>query len=134
MARKNVKESQAGDEWVQIGVVGVDTGQLMLCDPSYVDGEWVNEEFVPGLSGAKEAFSYNAACQKTLAQPFNDGQLNFKRGHAGVAVVTTTGLGDGLYPVYARFEKSEWGRRVVELRVSFEEDGVKMNTGKKVIM
>lgn len=28
-----------------IGHVGVDSGQLLLCDPSYIDSEWVKEDF-----------------------------------------------------------------------------------------
>jgi hypothetical protein len=28
-----------------IGHVGVDSGQLLLCDPCYIDSEWVNEDF-----------------------------------------------------------------------------------------
>jgi hypothetical protein len=31
----------------QIGVVGVDSGQVVICDPCYIDSEWVNEELVP---------------------------------------------------------------------------------------
>lgn len=29
-----------------IGYVGVDSGQLLLCDPCYIDSEWEQEEFV----------------------------------------------------------------------------------------
>jgi hypothetical protein len=28
-----------------IGHVGVDSGQLLLCDPCYIDSQWVKEEF-----------------------------------------------------------------------------------------
>jgi len=28
-----------------IGHVGVDSGQLMICDPCYIDSEWENEDF-----------------------------------------------------------------------------------------
>ena len=28
-----------------IGHVGVDSGQLMMCDPAYIDSEWKKEEF-----------------------------------------------------------------------------------------
>ncbi len=28
-----------------IGYVGVDSGQLMMCDPCYIDGEWKQKEF-----------------------------------------------------------------------------------------
>jgi hypothetical protein len=30
---------------VKIGEVGVDSGQLMVCDPCYIDSEWMQEEF-----------------------------------------------------------------------------------------
>lgn len=30
---------------VQIGVVGVDSGQLVLCDPCYIDSQWKKEDF-----------------------------------------------------------------------------------------
>jgi hypothetical protein len=38
--------SREGDlEIVEIGLVGVDSGQLMITDPSYIDSEWQDEEF-----------------------------------------------------------------------------------------
>ncbi len=39
MEHKNTHEEH-------IGVVGVDSGQLMICDPCYIDSEWVREDFV----------------------------------------------------------------------------------------
>ncbi len=39
MEHKNIREEH-------IGVVGVDSGQLMICDPYYIDSEWVREDFV----------------------------------------------------------------------------------------
>jgi len=32
-------------DWIKIGVVGVDSGQLIICDPCYIDSEWKKEEF-----------------------------------------------------------------------------------------
>ena len=29
----------------QIGIVGVDSGQILICDPCYVDSQWVEEDF-----------------------------------------------------------------------------------------
>lgn len=29
----------------QIGVVGVDSGQVLICDPCYIDSQWVQEGF-----------------------------------------------------------------------------------------
>jgi hypothetical protein len=30
-------------KWIELGVVGVDSGQLMICDPSYIDSQWEKE-------------------------------------------------------------------------------------------
>jgi len=32
------------EKYVKLGVVGVDSGQLMICDPCYVDSEWAKKE------------------------------------------------------------------------------------------
>jgi hypothetical protein len=138
---------------VEIGIVGVDSGQILLCDPCYIDSDWENEEFkmpIPievstgkelkisswqdeyqkgmtfnqardkGLireeyAKTKSNFSYNACCQKTLDLGY--GQLNYKLGHAGVGVVSSTGWGDGSYPVYAKIDRKT--KRVKELKVVF---------------
>lgn len=31
-------------KWKQIGVVGVDSGQLLVCDPCYIDSQWTSDE------------------------------------------------------------------------------------------
>jgi hypothetical protein len=99
---------------VNIGFVGVDSGQILLCDPCYIGSEWENEEFEKPAK-CNSNFSYNACCQKTLDLGY--GQLNYKLGHAGVGVVSTTGWGDGCYPVYAKIDKKTG--RVKELKVVF---------------
>ena len=32
------------EEIVELGVVGVDSGQLLICDPCYIDSEWKDED------------------------------------------------------------------------------------------
>jgi hypothetical protein len=65
----------------------------------------------------KNNFSYNACAEKTLKDP-HYGQLNFKMGHAGVGVVFSSGIGDGLYPVYAKIEEVDGlGKRIMEIRI-----------------
>lgn len=149
----------------EIGVVGVDSGQLILCDPCYLGDEWMPTDFVdirifnvlwegatvrvqfrvdfevfseplPQFGGLSMndlsekglavqmpsdhqpngEFSYNGCCRATLSDA-NSGQLNYAKGHAGVAVAFSSGYGDGVYPVIAR--KDENGR-VVEVRVIME--------------
>ena len=131
-----------------IGSVGVDSGQLLLCDPSYIDSEWEYEDFadirvhehsktkdrltygkdfanyqevIPKygknmnqLLATKEwvdverpypkhNFSYNACAKATLSSK-GYGQLNYKMGHPGVGVAFSTAFGDGMYPVYAKYD------------------------------
>lgn len=107
-----------------LGEVGVDSGQLMITDPCYVDSQWLYEpyedprfrEVTPlGKSGedtidapaetlvehtGQEAFnySYNGACRATLGT--GHGELVFRKGHTGAGVAFSTAFGDGLYPVY----------------------------------
>lgn len=142
---------------ILIGYVGVDSGQLMVCDPTYIDQEWQEEEVelkeaVTFQDGTKEKivrcskrwfelvkdindgkikletkitpknnFSYNACCEKTLLCG-GHGQLNYEMGHAGVAVVFSSGIGDGYYPVYAKIvDLGELGQRIGEVRIDMLE-------------
>jgi hypothetical protein len=152
VGEKNIKGSY---EEVEIGVVGVDSGSIVITDPCYIDSEWEKEELVQkpaiilfpngateqviscskrwfelverindgelkiiednGFDKAKNNFSYPACANQTLDKGY--GQLNYKMGHAGVGVVTSSGYGDGCYPVIAKIEKESG--RVKEIRVVF---------------
>lgn len=90
---------------MKIGHVAVDSGQLMICDPCYLDqyegGEFTND---PPKEGE---WSYNSVCQMTCGDPcFGDIQN-------GLAVAFSSGYGDGFYPVYAEVEDG----RVMEVRI-----------------
>lgn len=102
-------------KWKKIGVVGVDSGQLMICDPCYIDSEWKKEEFDDSVKKPSN-FSYNGVSQATLKK--QTAQIKYALGHAGVAVVFRSGLGDGLYDVFAKIDNvKDWGRRVTEVRI-----------------
>jgi hypothetical protein len=148
----------------EIGVVGVDSGQILICDPCYIDSEWKKEEFdikrrykhidgtvleyekdfpnygtvIPKygktmnqINADKEAiempddvpsehpFSYNACCKKTC-NDVGDGQLNYGMGHPGVGVVSSSGYGDGCYPVIADID--ERSGRVRSITIVFIDD------------
>ena len=47
----------SGPDWTLAGEVGVDSGQLMVTDPCYIDSEWTIEEF----SAPRPVFKLNAA-------------------------------------------------------------------------
>lgn len=148
-----------------LGYVGVDSGQLMVTDPCYIDSEWTQMGFQdirmyehkktkrtfkyetfwePATVKASQAktakleifqsydaitstgksmnqmvkakevtevpvplkqqmigtYSYGGVCETTLAGKH---EINYKKGHAGVAVVFNSGYGDGSYPVYGTF-------------------------------
>lgn len=81
-----------------VGEVWVDSGQVMIVDPCYLDS-WGGNDFngtVPETI-KKGAFSYQGACEVTCS-PAQAGQLE----HG--AVVSSSGYGDGVYPVYAEFD------------------------------
>ena len=65
-----------------IGHCGVDSGQILLIDPCYV----YKDDY--GSGG-----DYDQCCQITLA---DEGA-----GQTELGVVTSSGYGDGTYPVYA---------------------------------
>lgn len=149
-----------------IGEVGVDSGQILVCDPCYIDSEWKHEEVsfdrkhkhidgtilqyetdfrnyeavIPKYgktmnqiiadkeavempeSPAEHNFSYNACCKKTCRddEDENNGQLNYEMGHPGVGVVTSSGYGDGVYPVVADID--DRSGRVKSITVIFIQD------------
>jgi hypothetical protein len=95
-----------------IGHIGVDSGQMLLCDPCYIDSMWSKDD-VPAdfrdLSAFEGKFNYLGAAQATLSDK-KAGILDMSSG-----AVCSTGWGDGLYPVYVTYE----GDRISEMRIVF---------------
>lgn len=111
----------ARKKWKEIGVVGVDSGQLMICDPCYLDDAngrigW-EKNTDPSFGIGRNDFSYRGVCAVTLGhkegEPFN-GQINYAMGHSGRAVAFPSGYGDGVYTVEAREDEDG---RIVEVRI-----------------
>lgn len=100
-----IEEPPKSIEVAYIGEVAVDSGQLMVTDPCYIDQQWRQEQFLilPELEQTEEtvfSYSYNGACNATLSGR-GHGELAFELGHAGAGVAFHTAWGDGMYPVYA---------------------------------
>jgi hypothetical protein len=106
------------EKWKKIGVVGVDSGQLMICDPCYIGSEWKEEKYGKKV---KHDFSYNGICQKTIKN--NTAQINYHNGNPGIAVAFQSGFGDGCYEVYAK-EKDfgKFGKRIVEVKIVMDSE------------
>jgi hypothetical protein len=100
-----------------IGYVGVDSGQILITDPCYIDDEWVNNSFNADDDHKEtKEYSYDSCCKATLSKGY--GQLKYKLGHDGVGVVSTSGYGDGNYPVIATFNKEN---RIIKIEILFED-------------
>ena len=87
--------------WKEIGVIGVDSGCVLLADPCY----WLKKK------------DY----QKTVCSEWgNVKEIPYSLGHMGKGVLVRSGLGDGTYSVKALIENVPgWGERVIEIRIKF---------------
>lgn len=109
------------DECELVGHIGVDSGQMMLGDPCYLD-EWGGGEFtsVGENKPPNGAFNYDGACRATTSGK-QAGLLG--NGVAKLAAVTSTGFGDGQYPVYVEIsDEGAWGKRVKSMTIVFIDD------------
>lgn len=96
-----------------IGEVWVDSGQVMLVDPCYLH-EWGGNDYG---DTDKATFDYSGVCAVTLGKA--EGQEGEQAGQvAHGAVVTSSGWGDGSYPVYVNVEQ----HRVKSLTIVFFDD------------
>jgi len=92
-----------------LGNFAVDSGQVMIGDPCYLD-DFENDDYKE--DGVKNNYSYSGSCATTTTKQ-NGGEL--LANGVSVAVVSTTGMGDGIYPVYAVKEDG----RIKELIIKF---------------
>lgn len=88
---------------VKVGEVPVDSGQVFVVDPCYV---------LKGEYGEDSA--YGRACDASLTDE-RAGQFSTSGGFPD-AVCTSTGWGDGCYPVYVEYDSDG---RVARLIVDF---------------
>ena len=97
------------------GYCGVDSGQIMVIDPCYAfqDNYTSNDDAATGGN-------YDAICRVSVADKFGEFPLPANGYSGNVGVVTSSGYGDGNYPVFV--DVNEDGR-VVELRIAF--DGIR---------
>lgn len=88
--------------WVKIGECGVDSGQIMIVDPCYVLVDDDREE--------KNGYTYRELLEEWNKVDWRPLHLNVQDG-----VVVSSGYGDGLYPVYAKYKDG----RVSAVKIDF---------------
>jgi hypothetical protein len=93
------------NRFVLAGKIPVDSGQIMLVDPCYIRKDFESEY------NDKPALNYAGACKATLSK---DSCGVF----AKIAFATSSGYGDGLYPVYV---KRTPDGRIAEVKIKFIE-------------
>ena len=106
-ARRDARERLERAKWETVGEIGVDAGRVIVGDPCYFAA--------PDASNAFESLDelWGQVGERLVAP------LAFKHGGHGMAVVVSSGLGDGVYPVEVRRAKNG---RIAELRVKFMEE------------
>lgn len=86
-----------------IGHCAVDSGQILLVDPCYINSaEWV-EHWTGGYDIEAEPRGYGQCCIATLSED-GYGEVTVS-GSAGNGVAVRTSYGDGNYPVYRDGDK-----------------------------
>lgn len=96
-----------------IGNVGVDAGMIMIGDPCYT-----TQKNHPANRDWLEFCKWYGAQQPEDSPRF--GGIPYDMGHEGLGVVLDTGIGDGIYPVYAEIiDDPDWGRRIASVRIEF---------------
>jgi hypothetical protein len=124
--------NQLSDGWHEAGEVSIETGKIMIVDPCFVDQvgnirEKVNDLFVEfsDILLQKGLVSNTTPIEEIRKIAAEHDHLRVRFGETvidgGRAVLSSTGLGDGRYPVYARVEyDSDWETfRVVGLWIDF---------------
>lgn len=108
---------------IKLGIVGVDSGQLLIVDPAYLD-DWDNKD--DNFEEPKSHLSYGKVSKLTLYSDYhseNQGQLLYERGHAGLGVAFRSGLGDGVYAVFGYLKDVDgWGERLTKVEIILIEE------------
>jgi hypothetical protein len=96
--------------WKLIGTVAVDSGQVVICDPGYIQPEiLVSENKELDFNNPKSFYEH--CCHQTLKKE-GYGKVNLVHG-----VASSSGNGDGVYPVYAKVDTNGV---IEELKISFK--------------
>lgn len=101
-----------------LGKIGVDSGQILVCDPCYLS-DWKDGEV--DFEKKEPQNHYDEACKITTKEGDDkQGGEILISGVAGTGVVACSGLGDGEYEVWGYYTKlGDWGERIAKIEISF---------------
>ena len=91
-----------------LGFVGVDSGQLMVCDPCYL--KYFKDDGCD-VGPAENEFSYAATCEVTTSKE--------QGGRVGLGVAFSSGFGDAQYPVWAVYDEIDGSEVIVGIEIPF---------------
>lgn len=94
---------------VLAGYIGVDSGQIMIGDPCYLDGWDSNSNDEWDIEGKEGQYCYQGVSATTIRDTY--GEIG-----DGRAVAMSSGYGDGQYPVYVQLDEDN---RVVLAVIDF---------------
>ena len=98
-----------------VGYCAVDSGQILIVDPCYLSN-WKDGEAFP--INKKDNNSYAQACKITTNKE-GVGEM-LVSGVGGTGVVSSSGYGDGNYPVVATIvDEGKFGKRIKKLEIKF---------------
>lgn len=99
--------SKTKNGWKKIGDVCIDSASLILADPFTANFEYSKEQIFNMGNSYKQHLN--------IDHPENEGEIDHD-----MAIMVKTGLGDGFYPVYAKYEDlGPLGKRIAEVKVVF---------------
>ena len=94
----------------KIGYISVDAGVCWIGDPCYIlDGK-----------PPKPLDDWSSFCESLGGEHPTMHSFNHRNGTEGLGVCVSTGIGDGVYPVFATVKEVEgWGERVTSVTINF---------------
>ena len=91
-----------------LGYITVDSGQILIVDPCYLS-HWKDGKFEVGKYGNHYSWASNITCSEKQG-----GEIVVSK-PAGTGVVSSSGFGDGVYPVVATIKAG----RIQKLEIKF---------------
>lgn len=125
--KKTKKAAKSKRKFVQVGEVAVDTGQVVIVDPCHIgEMDYLDTCTIPDMKNQMAHFDKHGKWPKDkkkhpLTREIRDKLRNstWPKG-TPIAVVSESGIGDFLYPVYAEIVNDpQLGERVASLHIDF---------------